>query len=105
MLVRSCSLTAGNLTFIGARRDGNFRLRVQLASPEGRVGVRDGLLEPRPALGGAVLVALDAVESVLGRVDDERGRVVAIESLAHVHNGLLRRSRRGLVDDRPTSHG
>jgi hypothetical protein len=75
-------------TFIGTGGDGDLGVRVQSPSPEGRVSVRQGLLETRPAPGWGILVAVDAVEGLLGGVEDKVWRVVAEEALTHVDNGL-----------------
>lgn len=52
-------------------------------------------------LGGRILVALNLAQSIMGSVEDELRRVVAKETLAHVHDGLHRRSLSGLIDNRP----
>lgn len=88
-------------TFISTRGNGNLRLGINLATPEGRVRIRNGLLEPRPPLGRRVLVAFDAVESVLGSIEDEVGGVVTKEALAHVYDGLFGGSGGCFVDDGP----
>lgn len=75
-------------TLVGASGDGDLRLRVQLPPPVRRVSVSNGLLQPRPALRRAVLVAVHTVEGLLGSIENEVWRVVAKEALAHVHNGL-----------------
>src|SRR3569833_1352689 len=90
-----------NRTFVSARGDGDLGLGIQRPPPECRVGIRDGRLQPRAPFGGTVLVADDAVERLLGGVQNELRRVVSIEALAHIHDGLLRRGGRSLVDDGP----
>lgn len=88
-------------TLVGAGGDGDLGVGVQLPAPVRRIGLRDGLLQPGAALGGRVLVAVDPVEGLLGGVEDEVGRVVAKEALAHVDDGLLGRGGGGLIDDGP----
>jgi hypothetical protein len=46
-----------------------------------------------------VLVAFYFSQRIVSGIEDELRRVVAEEALAHVHNGLNRRSLRGFVDD------
>ena len=62
--------------------DGDLFLRIQSTPKEGRVCVCQSLLQARSSLGGRVLVALDSVQSTLGGIDDELGRVVAEEALS-----------------------
>lgn len=76
-------------TLIGTGCDCDLGLWVQLAAPCRRIGISNGLLETRSALGRAVLVALYTVEGVLGSLDDEWRRVVAKESLAEIDDGLV----------------
>lgn len=90
-------------TFISASGDGDFSLGVNRSPPKGRVGIGNCLFQPRTALGGRVLIAVDAVQRLLGRIEDEIGRVVAKEALAHVDNGLSGRSGGCFVDDGPIS--
>lgn len=90
-------------TLIGTGGDGDLGLGIQLTTPEGRVGIRNGLPQPRPSLGRGILVALDTVQGFLGSIEDELGRVVTKESLAQVHNWLVGRGGSGLVDDGPVS--
>ena len=86
---------------VGARGDGDLGFRVELPPPERGVGLGEGLPQAWAALGGRVLVAFDAVEGLLGGVEDEVWRVVAEEALAHVDDGLPGRGGSGLVDDGP----
>lgn len=51
--------------------------------------------------GWRILVALDLSQCIVCCIEDELRRVVAKETLAHVHDGLHWRSLRGLIDDRP----
>ncbi len=88
-------------TFIRTGGDGDLGVRVQLPAPKRRIGVRDGFLQSGPALGGRILVTFHPVQRLLGGVQDELGRVVSEEALSHVHDGLLRRGCRSLVDDGP----
>lgn len=92
------------LTFIGTRCDSHLSFGVDLAPPEWRVGICNGLLEPRASLGVTVLVAVNTIQGFLGRIKKERGRVVAEEALSHIHNGLLGRGCRSFVNDRPCMH-
>jgi len=100
---RLCRNQEGKPTFVGARGDGDLGVGIQLASPRRGIGVGQGLPEPGAAPGGRVLVALDTVKSSLGGIEDEVGRVVAKEALAHVDNGLPGRRRGRLVDDGPAA--
>lgn len=88
-------------TLVRAGGDSDLGLGIQLPPPKRRVRVRNGALEPRSPLRRAVLVAVNLVQRVLGRVEDEGRRIVAKEALAHVDDGLPRRRRRRLVDYRP----
>lgn len=101
ILAISPSPHPGQLTLVGSRRNGYFSFGVNLASPIGRVGVGNGLLQPGPALGGRVLVAFHPVERIFGCVEDELGRVVSEKALSHVDDGLFGRRRSRLVDDGP----
>lgn len=51
--------------------------------------------------GWRILVALDLSQRIVCCIEDELRRVVAKETLAHVHDGLHRRGLRGLIDYRP----
>lgn len=88
-------------TLVCAGGDDDFRLWVQLPAPVWCVGIGKGLPQPRAALGGRVLIALDPVEGLFGRIQDEVWGVVAEEALAHVDDGLLGGGGGGLVDDGP----
>lgn len=99
-----CPLATHNnskLTFIGTGRDSYFCLRIQLSTPIRRVRIGNGLLEPRTALGGTVLITFDPIQGSLGSVEDELGGVVSEETLTHVHDWLLWRCCCSLVDDGP----
>ena len=93
------------ITLVGTRSDGDFRLRIELASPEGRVSIGDSLPQGRAALGRRVLVALHAIQRLLGGIEDEGRRIISEEALSHVHDGLVRRCLGGLVDEGPDVKG
>ena len=87
--------------FVGARRDGDFGLRVDGVVEGAGIGVCNSLSQTGSAFGMGVLVVGDFVVGVFGGLDDEGRGVVAEEALAHVHNGLFRTRCGGFVDDGP----
>ena len=61
-------------TFIRPARDNNLRLRVKLLPKLHPVKVPDRLPQPRPTLGGGVVVAVGRAESLLGTRSRPLGR-------------------------------
>jgi hypothetical protein len=91
------------LTLISARRDSDLLIGIQLAPPVRGIRFRQGLEQAWAAARRRILVAVDAIEGLLGGVEDEVRRVVTEEALAHVDDGLLGRCGGCLVDDGPAT--